>query len=115
MINLNVSYMDQDGMVISDDEISRAFLASHTEKAVIIRLETATKYPQPLIYSGNGCVFNTKKNNRAKISVDNLPFNDVIVMAQPGRYNLYLIMFQDVQDDSVEIPTVPKEKPTTQD
>lgn len=107
MITVDVQYFDNKGNPITtDNEISRIFVNSETEHAVIVSVETETKYPTPLLYHGHGLRFRTQAGNFADITIRNLSFpksDAVITMAEAGRYNLYVVLFHDVRQDAQQI------------
>lgn len=46
MIKVEVKYIDKFGNPTEDSEVSRIFIVSETEHAVILSVETQTKYPE---------------------------------------------------------------------
>lgn len=73
------------------------------EDAVVVTLETATKYPEPVLYSTNGCQFYTRKGNVAVINVNGIPFADKSVIAEAGRYSLNLVIFNSLGNDAPQL------------
>jgi hypothetical protein len=103
VIEVEVSYHDDMGEPAQDDEVRRVYVVSETEHAVVLSVETATKYPQPDIYSGQGVMFRTLMGNYAAVRVTTkLPYY-AFVVAAPGRYSLFVFLFHDVREDSVEV------------
>jgi hypothetical protein len=104
MISVEVRYIDSVGNPIGEDkEVSRIFIVSETEHAVILSVETETKYPQPMSYSSCGVRFRAVSGNICDIVVDGIPFEYPMIIAEPGRYQLYVVIFHDVPNDAKQI------------
>lgn len=101
-ITLDVHYTDASGYPINDDEISRAYIVSATDKAVIIHLETKSKYPEASCYTATGCNFKTQKGNVAWVRIKGIPY-DTHVIAEANRYSMYIVLFHDPEKDAQEL------------
>ena len=105
MISVEVKYRNpNNGELTTDDEIHRIFVASETEYAVIIHLETKTKRPCPLMYGMSHVAFLTAKCNVAEVWVHGLPsFETPVAMAEASRYGMFVIFFHEVPEDGRQI------------
>ena len=102
---IGIQYRNEDGEITNDDEVSSIFVISNSKDSLIFTVETQTRYPEPLLYGTNKVVFKGLSGNFVEIIVETkLSFNPQCVMAQAGRYNLFVVFFQDVTEDSLEIP-----------
>ena len=104
MISVEVKYLDRiEGLPVAGQEIKRIFVASETEHAVVLSVETVMKYPHPELYSGCGVQFRTVAGNLADVRVRGIPFDHPMVIAEAGRYSLFVIVFHDVPEDGRQV------------
>ena len=103
MITVEIQYQKKSGELTTDDEISRIFVVSETEHAVILHVETETKYPEPILYGSCWVSFYTKIGNVAKIKVNGIPSDTEeiwFIIAEPSRYGLHVVLFHDVPENA---------------
>jgi hypothetical protein len=96
-MKISIKYSDKFGSPIADDgEVKECYLVKVDSNSAIFRITTRTKYPQPILYSGNGFSFKTKEDNIVWIKVTGKFLKETsIISTNTDRYCIYLIVFED--------------------